>query len=239
MDKNITFNTTIASVYVLMLSTSYLWGFWGHFNINILNYIGVTDIIKATIIPMIIALAMYLTQVAMGVFNSPKPNSIENFSSKGRAEKFDIILRYSYIILIASIMLASVIYNIINGSKMQRYASIGWFLATAIYFTTFTNSKILEFIPLKNKVLPYAMICYLPIVFLHRGVYEGDRIQSGKDTFLIESNSICSSDNKNKYRFIDSIGDKVFALSLKDNSICIFKYEYLKLIKEKQINDTK
>lgn len=239
MGKKSILNSTVISVYLLMLSTAYLWGFWGHFDINILNYIGVSDIIKSTIWPMIIALVMYLTQVALNIFNGPKADSYENFSSKTKGEKVDIIIRYSYLGLMAIITICAILYNLVTGSKMLRYVSIGWGLSTVLYFTTCRNSGLMEYIPFKNKALSYSLICYLPIIFLSRGVFEGERIKSGKDTFLIESNSICSSNTKNNYRYIDVFGDKAFALSLKDHSICIFKYEYLKLIKENQTTNNK
>ncbi|MDM2972471.1 hypothetical protein OGX80_11390 [Citrobacter sp. CK194] len=239
MEKKTILNSTVISAYLLMLSTAYLWGFWGHFDINILNYIGVSDIIKSAIWPMIIAIVMYLTQVALNIFNGPKANSTENFSSKTKGEKIDIIIRFSYILLMAAITIGAILYNFITGSKMQRYVSFGWALSTIFYFTTSRNSALMEYIPFKNKSLSYSIICVLPILFLSRGVFEGERIKSGKDTFLIESNSICSSSANNNYRYIDAFADKAFALSLKDHSICIFKYEYLKLIKENQTTNNK
>lgn len=230
MEKKTILNNTMISAYLLLLSVSYLWGFWGHFDINILNFIGVSDIIKSAIWPMAIALAMYILQVALNVFNGPKPNSIKGFSEKTKHEKADIILRYSYIILMLLFTLVAIVYNMFFGTKMQRYASIGWMLAMFIYSMTCKNSELMEYIPFKNKSFAYSIICFLPVIFLSRGVYDGDRIKSGKDTFLIKSNSTCTSNDK--YRYIDALGDKAFALSLKDNSICIFNYEYLQLVKE-------
>ena len=239
MEKNSIFNNTLISAYVLLLSTAYLWGFWSYFDINILNYIGVTDIIKSVIWPMIVAIIIYFMQVAINVFNSPKSFETADFSSKPTNEKANILLRYSYLVFMMVITIGIVLYNLISGDKMQRYISIGWFLSLVIYFTTCTNAEILEKIPFKNKQLFYSLICFLPIIFLSQGVYEGGRIISGKNTFLLESNAQCTSSAHEKYRYIDAISDKAFALSLKDNSICIFKYEYLKLTKEHQASPNK
>lgn len=234
MEKKTILNNTITSAYLLLLSVAYLWGFWGHFDINILNFIGVSDIIKSVIWPMTIALVMYIVQVALNVFNGPKPKSTTGFSTKTKHEKIITIIEFSYMTLILLIALAGVAYSLISGTKMQKYAAIGWILSSVLYFTTYKNREIMEYFPFKNKSFIYCLVCFLPVLFLSNGVYQGNRITTGIDTFLIESNSTCTSNDSNKYRYIDAVGDKAFALSLKDNSVCIFKYEYLKLIKEQQ-----
>ncbi|WP_234116673.1 hypothetical protein [Citrobacter freundii] len=232
MEKKTIFNSSFISAYLLLLSVSYLWGFWGHFDVNILNFIGVTDIIKSVIWPMIIALVLYLIQVALNVFNGPKANSTVGFSEKTKHEKVQITIQYSYLILMLLSSFVGAAYNYIVGTQMQKYVSIAWPLSFLVCFLIYRSKELLEYIPFKNKAIVCGIICFLPYIFLSRGVYEGDRIKSGKNTFLIESNSICTSDKNNKYRYIDALADKAFALSLKDNSICIFKYEYIKLIKE-------
>lgn len=181
---------------------------------------------------MIIALAMYLLQVAMNNFNGPRTDLSVKYSEMGKSEKFDYILRYSYAIIMVCLVLASVIYNLITGNKMIRYAAIGWILASIVFFTTSRNKDLMAYIPFKNKALFYSILCFMPVFFLSRGVFEGDKILAGENTFLVESNSLCSSKENDKYRYIDVMADKAFALSLKDNSICIFKFENLKLIRE-------
>ncbi|MHA0974447.1 hypothetical protein ACR9HQ_13320 [Enterobacter ludwigii] len=232
MENKTILNSTLITAYALFISISYLWGFWGHFDINILNYISVSDIIKSAIWPMIIALAMYLIQVAMNNYNGPRTDISVKYSEMEKGEKFDYILRYSYAIIMACLVLASVIYNLITGNKMIRYAAIGWILASIVFFTTSRNKDLMAYIPFKNKALFYSIFCFLPVFFLSRGVFEGDKILAGENTFLVESDSLCSSKENDKYRYIDVMADKAFALSLKDKSICIFKFENLKLIRE-------
>ncbi|MGA4618723.1 hypothetical protein ACTM71_02390 [Citrobacter portucalensis] len=233
MEKKTILNSTFISAYLLFSSASYLWGFWGHFEVNIFNYIGVSDIIKSVIWPMAITLVMYLIQVAMNVYNSPKPNSTLKLSGLSGEQKAKNILSHSYLLIMLLIVVGAVVYTLATGNKMQRYAAVGWIIAVIVFCATMKNSELMDYIPFKNKTLTYSIIIFMPVLFLTRGVSEGERILSGKDTFIIESKSLCPGTENSKYRYIDVISDKAFALSLKDNSICIFKYDYLKLTKER------
>lgn len=232
MENKTILNSTLMTAYALFISICYLWGFWGHFDINILNYISVSDIIKSAIWPMIVALAIYLSQVAMNNYNSPRTNLSVKYSDMSKPDKFDYILRYSYLGIMLCILLVSIIYNLITGTKMVRYAAFGGILATVLFFTTCRNQVLMEYIPFKNKLLTYSIICFMPVLFLSRGVSEALKIIDGENTFLVESNALCKNNGNDKYRYIDVMADKAFAMSLKDNSICIFKFDNLKLVKE-------
>ncbi len=43
---------SIVSAYSLALGSAYLWGYWGRFQVNILDYIALTDVLKATALPL-------------------------------------------------------------------------------------------------------------------------------------------------------------------------------------------
>ncbi|ELY3803194.1 hypothetical protein SMX72_001740 [Cronobacter sakazakii] len=233
MERKAILNSTIISTYCLLLSIAYLWGFWGHFDINILNYIGVSDIIKSAVWPMIIAVIMYLIQIALNLFNGPKSNLTVKYADMPKPEKIEHVIRCSYIVLMLGIFISGAIYSAITGSQMVRYAFCGWMLSAVVCYVISKNKEIMEQIPFKNKALSCGIICFLPSVFLSHGVMEGERIITGKGTYLVESNVLCPDSDRNKYRYIDVLADKAFAISIHDGSICIFKFEYLKLVKEK------
>ena len=58
--------------YALMVSTLYLWGYWGTFGINVLDYIGVSDIIKAAVYPVVSAFAFMAIGALLGEVLSPR-----------------------------------------------------------------------------------------------------------------------------------------------------------------------
>jgi hypothetical protein len=60
-------------LYALMVSAIYLWGYWGTFGINVLDYLRVSDIIKAAVYPVVSAFAFMAIGALLGEVLSPRP----------------------------------------------------------------------------------------------------------------------------------------------------------------------
>ena len=58
--------------YALMVSTLYLWGYWGTFGINVLDYIGASDIIKAAVYPLVTGLIGLGVGALLGEVMAPR-----------------------------------------------------------------------------------------------------------------------------------------------------------------------
>lgn len=54
-----------------MVSSLYLWGYWGSFEVNILEYIGISEIVKAAIYPIASAFAVFAIGAVLGEALSP------------------------------------------------------------------------------------------------------------------------------------------------------------------------
>ncbi|WP_228076473.1 hypothetical protein, partial [Vibrio parahaemolyticus] len=76
-------------VYGLALfsGVSYLWGFWLNFEVNILSYIALTDVIKASVYPALPALAILAFYSAMDGFNSMSKGEHDMFVAEGGVSK--------------------------------------------------------------------------------------------------------------------------------------------------------
>src|SRR5258708_3632512 len=60
---NLKINKTIlwiASGYALMVATLYLWGYWGSFGLNFLEYIGFGDLLRYALTALLASLAGYV-----------------------------------------------------------------------------------------------------------------------------------------------------------------------------------
>lgn len=84
-----------------------------------------------------------------------------------------------------------------------------------------------------GRKLAILILCFIPVACYFWGHITSTKIMNGKDTLLVQSDGQCKSTPTTKYRYISSISDKAFAMSLADGSICIFKYNSLKLTPEK------
>lgn len=60
--------------YALLVATLYLWGYWGSFHVNVLEYISIADIIKAAVYPIVSAFAVFAIGAIIGDAISPKLN---------------------------------------------------------------------------------------------------------------------------------------------------------------------
>ena len=57
--------------YAIVVSSLYLWGYWGAFEVNILEYIGISEIVKAAIYPIASAFAFFAIGAVLGEALSP------------------------------------------------------------------------------------------------------------------------------------------------------------------------
>ncbi|WP_148070658.1 hypothetical protein [Raoultella terrigena] len=76
------------------------------------------------------------------------------------------------------------------------------------------------------------IICIIPFICNIWAATNAYNIRHGKNTLIVQSDAQCNPSSETKYRYISSISEKVFALSLKDGSICVFKYNHLELTPE-------
>jgi len=55
-----------ATIYALLFSTLYLLGFWMSFNINPFHFINTSDVIKISVLPMIITFLIGVFAIGLG-----------------------------------------------------------------------------------------------------------------------------------------------------------------------------
>lgn len=227
---------TVLTAYVLTCGSLYLWGFWLHFDLNILQFVDVTDIVKATILPMITTLCLWAIQSITNVINNPTSDANRELWKAGGGYRYPIYMQWVLFACISISALISFGVMFLDGTKAEKYLVMGVLLLGALYLWILIKTNILaEYKSMRAAIL--ITILGMPLIFMHKGIGDAQGILKGKNTFLVESDNLCGSNLKNEsFRYIGNLSDKGFAYSLKNNSLCIFKYEYIKLIKEKKIN---
>ncbi|EMB9642867.1 hypothetical protein [Enterobacter cloacae] len=238
MKLNLQSGTTLTA-YVFTCGSLYLWGFWLHFDLNILQFVDVTDIVKATILPMITTLCLWAVQSVTNVINNPTSDANRELWKAGGGYRYPIYLQWGFFAFISISALISFTIMFISGTKAEKYLVIGAILLGCLYLWVLIKTNILaEYKSMRAAIL--ISILGMPLIFMNKGVQDAKNNLKGNNTFLVESDNLCGSNLKDeKFRYIGNLSDKGFAYSLKNNSLCIFKYEYIKLIKEKQINITR
>ena len=60
--------------YAIVVSSLYLWGYWGSFHVNVLEYIGIAEIVKAAVYPIASAFVFFAIGAVLGEVMSPTLN---------------------------------------------------------------------------------------------------------------------------------------------------------------------
>ncbi|OAH40056.1 hypothetical protein AYJ11_17070 [Enterobacter hormaechei subsp. xiangfangensis] len=225
----------VATGYLLICSSLYLWVFWLHFDINILQFIDAADIIKAAAIPSIPLIFILIFNIAIQQYNIVDTETRERYKEAGGGFKAYSYAASAYIVFIALCAIGALgfaVYKVFTGSLPTKYASaallIGCFSA---YYLIFKVKLFKEWGDLRFLVI--AFLCYFPSHLMHLANEDAKNIIVGKDTFLVSSNLSCTKNEREKYRYIATLSDKVFSLNLSDGSLCVQRYEFLTLKREK------
>lgn len=226
-------SSAIVTAYLLGCGSLYLWGFWLHFDLNILQFVEISDIVKATLLPMLTSLFLFLFQCGINHINNPTSSNSKGLMKAGGGYKYVVYLQYGLLALMLVSGLYGLGYRFFCGTKAEKYLCIGVITALVVCFLTYKSKFLLDLG--RYRAFMLFLICTLPLIFMNKGILDAKDILSGKNTFLVESNVSCSPNKEQKFRYISTLSSNGFAYSPSDNSLCVFKYEYMKLSKEPQI----
>lgn len=207
--------------------------FWGEFNINILQYASPYDLLPSiifiVILPLILfgiylsinALIIHYNEKADIYFNNKKTKAYKNIKLALGLSAYAFIVFWTF-------------YTIFFKSDFNRYFSIAIIVIYAIFYYV-RNKTVLLSDKGKYRDLYFAIIIAVPLAISMVAHYRAEGIKLGYYTYIVDSDSDCTKNSDGKFRYIASIGDKAFAYSLKDDSLCVFKYNYLHLSDEKKL----
>ncbi|WP_165730815.1 hypothetical protein [Enterobacter hormaechei] len=241
----------LACAYAIGNSFLYSWSFWSTFDINILQFASFSDIFPSILytiaIPCIVAIIGFASVDFWERLKSQAYTILEK-EIAARIKYYEDLKKVAIIFSSTAMGIAGVILLItfyISNKKIisvQAFASsevgqilIPILISFAAIFLITKKTNFLQELKITRQ-LAIIIICFIPSVCFIWGQVNSKNIKNGVNTFLIESDGKCKSHDNVKYRYISSISDKVFAMSLTDNSVCIFKYDSLKLTPEKRVD---
>ncbi|MBB1228828.1 hypothetical protein [Pantoea pleuroti] len=240
----------LACAYAILNSFIYSWSFWSAFDISILQFASFSDIFPSILYTITIPCIVAIIGLASAEFWDRIQR--KTYSILGR-EILVFGKHYNYMQTIMNMLsgitftACSLILIVLIYIYYKKPVSVQEFVSSE--FGQFTIPILISFIAIfiilyktnflkelnLKRQLCIIIICFIPSVCFIWGHVNSSNIKNGIDTFLIESDGKCKSPSDVKYRYISSISDKVFAMSLSDRSVCIFKYDSLKLTPENGI----
>ena len=228
------------STYSLLISILYMFGYWSIFNLNIFEYIALTDIVKYSIRPLAISLAtlifilffntLLITSIKQNIAQLSKPSSKP--SSKWKigslvksATKGMEIPAIFFLIAFA-----------LNGPEIKWQilpAIISFFLYDAVLKMQFIEK--LKW-PLGIKYLIVYLVIFFTLFSYPRGRENAMKILEGEEfTYMMEksteSNKLGCKDPLSYSRILAQANDQTITYNPIDKSITINKLGYGKSLK--------
>ncbi|CNH79258.1 Uncharacterised protein [Yersinia frederiksenii] len=221
----------IVSAYLLICGVLYLWGFWMHFGLNILQFVDTSDIVKATLIPVVGAIIMFIVQALLNEYNAPKSEQTKRFIQAGGVFKIYAYFQYTLVILMGVGAVLLLGYALFTVDRFERYCIYALGLGFVVFYMIQSKTTFLSELN-QARGLVLFITSLLPALFFSHGIFDGKNVFQGVNTYLVDTNTPCSENKNEKFRYIANLSNKMFSLSLADGSICIQNYEYLRLKKE-------
>lgn len=169
--------------YAIAVSTLYLWGYWGSFHINVLEYVSIADIVKAAIYPIASAFAFFAIGAVFGATMSPTLNLPPG---GGRNTLVGRLLVKSAPFVIWAYLSALLIYFLLGTLEKWNYLPI--LFAMAVYFPLKATGVLLA--DLKSdearSIAVFLLAALIPFSY-GRGVLSANDVLTGKEFAFITS----------------------------------------------------
>ncbi|MEM0555718.1 hypothetical protein [Aeromonas sp. SE22] len=202
-----------ATIYALLFSTLYLLGFWLNFNINPFHFINTSDVIKISVLPMIITFLIGIFAIGLGrliaVATTLKKETLASQETKEPKRNLALMFCRSIQISIIILFLFSTI-----------------FVDTSAFWLLLLNFMMMVAIEVVGKLLyekPFKMAAYCIAIFMvsFSYIYGNSSAKSIKS-----STEYISINNENKgLVYVGLMGDYIFLWNEKLKSVDVIRRE--------------
>ncbi|WP_189660105.1 hypothetical protein [Enterobacter sp. R4-368] len=220
------------STYAIGNGILYSWSFWSVFNINILQFVSAYDLLPSVLFVLAIPLILYISYFFFStLFLDPSEKFTEIYNDTSRPQWLRrCILAAVILTYLAGIVSLIYLYNITEGYFRTTVIVLAISLLVSFILIKKNKTILSEFGSLRRPLVYFIIIT--PIFIYTFASFKAANIINGAETFYVSSDSPCTQNTNTRYRYISSISDTAFAMSTEDNSLCIFKFKYLKLVPE-------
>ncbi len=253
MKKNKTLPLIITPlIYAYICGGLYSYAFWDNVDINLLQFLSITDIVSSLILPAAISLPeiigicillyIFIPRLRLNTNENAKINTAENDYNADKhiplRRKISLNFILNVIIVFSFVIypLIMLIDYMITFGKVMIVTSIVAILSFAIAIILNYKTDIFSYLGWFRDIA-FIICIAIPTLSYYIGATDSRNIISGIDYYIIETTPSCSSDTSEKFRYLATASDKIFAISEKNNSICVSRYHTIKLIKKSQLKN--
>lgn len=212
------------SLYFVTVGVLYLWGYWSPFNINILEYLDLADIIKSTAYP--IATALLLTAIGAAIGDGLVDQDPTANGNGVEAQFWRKVRKHMSVVVFAYVAGTVVLFAFAPAWKWQALPVL---LALPLYAYAKHQNMLASVIPNESpRSIVLYVIAVLPFLAFGRGTLTADKVISGSE-FTYATSEIPGyvagsvSDPASLPRVVGRAGDRMFLFDPRTASLIIFK----------------
>jgi hypothetical protein len=213
--------------YALVTSLLYLFGYWSSFQINILEYVSLPDVIKLAIYPLVIGalislVGFYVNVMTLTSFSADPEKAFIRVSSK-----YARWVNWIFLLLILGMLFKR------TGSW---YVTAGFSLAFLVSFNFVGSDKFKNYIPqaTARKVILFSVSTIL-FTSYGRGKENAELILNGKKYKTVNTSAFKEKgtgvfndkkllEGQDKLKYVGTAGDYFFFISMDNSRTFIAKY---------------
>jgi hypothetical protein len=206
------------SLYFLTVGVLYMWGYWGRFHVNILEYISVADVLKVAAYPIASVFLFAVIGAVLGEWLTSSVPKVE--SGAGRDTRIGRFLNSNKSFLIAGYFGGTLALALFGPETKWHLLSI--LFALPVYLTAKNRGLLADILPhdAARSIVLY-LLAVLPTTAYALGRQEATRVLEGREyQYLTASTSGIRvpdlDDAKTRIRYVGHVNDYVFLL-LPDN----------------------
>lgn len=226
----------LSSLYFVTVGIFYLWGYWRTFDLNILEYLSLADILKSTAYPIASAFIFFLIGAMIGG-HLPRSGLQPGEGKNTRIGK--LLNRLSP--FLTAVYLLGIYILLFDFDSPQKWNYLPMLIALPVALFVNNNGLFESQIPSSNyRMTIILLIVALPIYSFGYGALNAAKIVDGKEYKYVVSqvdgiNISDDADPSQRLRFLGQAGDFLFLLHPVKNTLIVMKYEQAKILQLKRI----
>jgi hypothetical protein len=230
--------TAALYLYALFVGSSYLIGYWLPFGLNILAFADLTDIIKASVIPIIPAIGLLLTYSALDGLNSISKKQNDEYIAEGGFFKYYMKFLVIYAYAITILLAGNFAYTIITEPGMQKLKGVFPLASLILFCYLIYGNRHLLSLDVKSRVFVVSLLCFLPTAAFTTGNRDGESTLRLEGTIWeVKPTEPCVS-GATDLVLLARLNSKYLTMSKQDKSICVLQEGNIQLIKKNLPSET-